>query len=221
MTNLFTSEVTEIVVRTFIISFTATCAALIFATPIGFLLIGTKNKITKILIITFNSFMSIPAVLIGLVCYLVFSGKGFLGFFRLLYTPYIMIIAQAILAFPIIISMIVAAMKSVADLVGDTLLSLGANRFQQKLSILYEGRRQFIAAATIGFSRVIGETGMTMMVGGNIKGETRVMTTTIALETMKGNFEIAIILGFVLFAVAVIINIILNCLLEKKNAYKM
>lgn len=221
MTNLFTSEVTEIVVRTFIVSFTATCVALIFATAIGFLLIGTKSKIARTLIIFFNSFMSIPAVLIGLVCYLVFSGKGILGFFGLLYTPYLMIIAQAILAFPVIISMKVAAMKPIVDSVGETLLSLGANRFQQKISIFYEGRRQFIAAATIGFSRVIGETGMTMMVGGNIKGETRVMTTTIALETMKGNFEIAIILGVVLFAVAVIINIIVNYLLEKKNAYKM
>jgi len=218
MTSVLAPEVVEIVARSLAVSGCATAAAMAFALPVSLALLRSESRLARAVIVVSNSFLSVPAVVIGLGCYLLLSRNGPLGLLRLLYTPWAMIAAQAILAFPIILSLTVSGMKLIVKPVGDTILTMGANRFQFLLSLLYEGRRQFFAAAIMGFSRVIGETGMTMMVGGNIKGETRVMTTTIALETMKGNFELAVILGVILLAVAVVINIILNLYVGRNNA---
>lgn len=218
MSRLFSPEVLEIVGRSLLISSGATIVALVFALPLSLSLLKSECRFSHTVIVISNSFLSIPAVVIGLVCYLMFSNQGPLGVLHLLYTTWAMMIAQAILVFPIILSLTVSGMKPIVKPLGDTILTMGANKFQLLFSLLYEGRRQFLAATIMGFSRVIGETGMTLMVGGNIKGETRVMTTTIALETMKGNFELAVMLGIVLLTLAVLINILLNIFIGKNNA---
>lgn len=217
MEIILTSDFLSIVALTFTVSLSATFLAVISAVPLSFILIESKSKFAKIVVVFANGLMSVPAVVIGLICYMVFSGSGFLGFLNLLYTPYLMVIAQFLLAFPIMLSMTVSSMKPVVFSVGETIVSLGASEIQKKISLLYEGRRQLATAAIVGFSRVVGETGMTLMVGGNIKGQTRVMTTTIALETMKGNFEIAVYLGIILLITALLINLLIYLLSERKD----
>jgi tungstate transport system permease protein len=157
-----------------------------------------------------NTALSIPAVLIGLLVYGLVSRRGPLGTLELLFTPGAMILAQGLLAFPIITALVLAALKGIARDARDLALSLGANRLQLALAVIRQGRFAFLTALIAGFSRVIGETGMTLMVGGNIKGQTRVLTTAISLETMKGNFEIGIALGIVLLLAALTINIVLQ-----------
>lgn len=157
-----------------------------------------------------NSLMAVPAVVIGLVVYLLFSRSGPLGIWRLLYSPAAMIIAQSLLALPLMTGLCVSAFQGLTKLVTETMLTLGANRRQAVWGIVRETRFALTAALIAGFARVLGETGMTMMVGGNIRGQTRVMTTAIALETMKGNFELGIALGVVLLAIAIGVNIVLQ-----------
>ena len=159
--------------------------------------------------------MAIPAVLIGLLVYILVTRRGLLGFLGLLFTPWAMVMAQAVLAFPIITALSLSALKGVAKETKDLAFSLGATPFQMSLAIIRQGKFAFLTAVIAGFSRVIGETGMSLMVGGNIKGETRVMTTAISLETMKGNFELGIALGLVLLLVALLLNIFLQLLQGK------
>ncbi len=157
-----------------------------------------------------NSLIAVPAVVIGLACYLLLSRSGPLGFWRLLYTPWAMVAAQAALALPLMTGLSVAALQAVGPRIRETMLTLGAGRRQAAWGTMREARFALAAAFITGFARVLGETGMTMMVGGNIKGETRVMTTAIALETIKGNFELGIALGLVLLAVAIAVNVALQ-----------
>jgi len=154
--------------------------------------------------------MAVPAVAIGLVIYLLISRRGPLGVLGLLYTPWAMVIAQATLVTPIITSLSIQTLKRVGSMVKETAISLGASGWQMVITLLREAKSPLMAAFIVGFARVIGETGMTMMVGGNIKGATRVMTTAIALETMKGDFELAVALGIILLIIAFILNIFLQ-----------
>lgn len=205
-------EVFSIVLLSFEVSFTATIFAFFLSLPLILLLTFKNFAGKRIIVIVINSFLSIPAVLIGLLIYLFLSRRGSLGILGLLYTPWAMILAQTILASPIISALGFSALKSVSSSVRDTALTLGATRLQMVATIFKEARYPLMAALIMGFSRVIGETGMTLMVGGNLKGMTRVMTTAIALGTAKGEFELCIILGIILFIVAIILNIIFQIL---------
>ena len=211
-------EITEIVGRSFAVSISATLLASLFAIPLAVHLSLNDFRGKKAVVVITHSMLSIPAVVIGLCCYLLFTRTGPLGPLRLLYTPWAIILAQALLSFPIAVSLIYSGLQPVAKPLRDTLLTLGAGPVRTLFSLLYEGRRQVLSALIMAFSRVVGETGMTMMVGGNIKGHTRVMTTTIALETLKGNFELAIWLGIILFLVAVVINLVLHLLVGDVHA---
>lgn len=212
------SQTADIVIRSFIVSASATLLTSVFAVPAAILLCLREFKGKRSLVIGVRSMLSVPAVVIGLCCYLLFTRSGPLGPLRLLYTPWLMILAQAVLALPIALSLSYSGLQPVIRPLRDTLLTLGADRRQMLLSLIFEARRPLITAVIMAFSRVIGETGMTMMVGGNIKGATRVMTTTIALETMKGNFELAVILGVILFAVAIVLNLVLHVLIGEADA---
>jgi tungstate transport system permease protein len=203
-------EVLEIVGLSVLVSGAATVLAAAFAAPLGLFLSLVEFKGRRFVIGLLQTAMSIPAVLIGLVVYILVSRRGLLGFFGLLFTPGAMILAQALLAFPIIAALTLAALKDKARDGRDLAYALGASRGPMLGTIIRQGRFAFLAAMVAGFSRVLGETGMTLMVGGNIKGATRVMTTAISLETMKGNFEIGIALGLVLLVVALLVNIILQ-----------
>jgi tungstate transport system permease protein len=203
-------EVLQIVFLSLAVSGGATLLAAAAAIPAALLLALREFRGKRFLVGAFNTALAVPAVLIGLLVYGLVSRRGPLGPLALLFTPGAMIMAQALLAFPLITALALAALKGIARDARDLALSLGANRLQLALAVIRQGRFAFLTALITGFSRVIGETGMTLMVGGNIKGQTRVLTTAISLETMKGNFEIGIALGIVLLLVALVINIALQ-----------
>lgn len=192
------------------LSLGATLIAALFAVPLGFLLavrdFRSKSFVTGLL----RTLLAVPAVFLGVVVYLLLSRKGLLGPLGLLFTPWAILIAQALLAFPLVCALTYTALQGIARESLDLAHSFGADRLQTVLLLLRQGRTAFLTALITGFSRVLGETGMTLMVGGNLKGETRVMTTAISLETMKGNFEIGLALGLVLVILALGLNLLLQ-----------
>ncbi len=199
-------EILQVIGLSLLVSGCATVLAGLFAIPCGVFLSLVEFRCKRIVIALLNTALSIPAVLIGLLVYMAVTHRGPFGFLGLLFTPWAIILAQALLAFPIITALALSALKGLAAETRDLAYSLGASRRQMALAVIRQGRFAFLTAVIAGFSRVIGETGMTLMVGGNIKGETRVMTTAISLETMKGNFEFGIALGLVLLLVALLVN---------------
>ncbi|MGB2990484.1 MAG: ABC transporter permease [Candidatus Zixiibacteriota bacterium] len=203
-------EILEIVWLSLKVSGSAVILSSVFSLYLALLIEQSDFPGKRLVLSLINTMMTIPAVAIGLLLYLILMRKGLLGGSEILYTPYAMILAQAILATPIITGLSLVAIRRIDPSIRDTAFSLGASRFQWKLLALKEARFALSAAVITGFARVIGETGMTMMVGGNIKGATRVMTTAIALETMKGEFELAITLGIILVIVALGINLMLH-----------
>ncbi len=199
-------EVIEPLLLSIFISGTATIISSSLAIPSAIFISLKKFKLRRVLISLINGWFAVPSVAIGLIVYGFLSRKGPLGQAGLLFTPSAIIIAQTILAFPLILALAISTLKKSATDVKDLSESLGADKFQTAINILKEHKHGIITAIILGFSRVIGETGMTLMVGGNIKGYTRVLTTSIALETMKGNFETGLALGILLVIIALIIN---------------
>lgn len=163
-----------------------------------------------------NTFMGLPPVVAGLFLYLLLSRSGPLGFMGLLYTPTAMITAQSVLAFPIVASLSHSAVVNVSPLVRQASLTLGATPFQAAVNIVEEARYGILSAIIAAFGRVMAEVGAILIVGGNIAGYTRVMTTTIALETDKGNFEFALALGIILLTLSLIINAALYIIQGKR-----
>ncbi len=208
-------EILQIVALSLAVSGTATVIASLAAIPTALFLALKEFRCKRLLVGLINTSMAVPAVLIGLLVYGLVSRRGPLGILGLLFTPGAMVLAQALLAFPLITALALAALKGGARDARDLALSLGANRWQLATAVIRQGRFAFLTAIIAGFSRIIGETGMTLMVGGNIKGQTRVLTTAISLETMKGNFEIGIALGIILLLAALTINIVLQAVQGK------
>jgi tungstate transport system permease protein len=156
-------------------------------------------------------------VVVGLFLYLILSRSGPLGFLALLYTPLAMIVAQTILAFPIVSSLSHSAIVNVSPVIRQAAISLGATPFQAAMTIIREARYGIMSGVIAGLGRVMAEVGAILIVGGNIAGVTRVMTTTIALETDKGNFELALALGIILLAISLVINFLLHWVQKKKG----
>jgi tungstate transport system permease protein len=181
-------------------------SALLIATLLGLPLaawLGLKRFWGRGLIINLlNTFMGLPPVVVGLFVYLLLSRKGPLGFMGLLYSPAAMVLAQTILAFPIVSALCHAAIVNVSSVIRQAARTLGATPRQEAVLVIREARYGIMAGIIAGFGRVMAEVGAILMVGGNIAGYTRVMTTTIALETDKGNFELAIALGLILLAIS-------------------
>ena len=164
-----------------------------------------------------NTFMGLPPVVVGLFIYLLMSRRGMLGFLGLLYTPSAMIIAQTILAVPIVTALCQSAIVNVDPVIRQAARTLGATPGQVTVAIIQEARYGIFSAIIAAFGRVMAEVGAILIVGGNIAGYTRVMTTTIALETDKGNFELALALGVILLAISFVVNAALH-LVQKKGA---
>lgn len=162
-----------------------------------------------------NTCMGLPPVIVGLFLYLLLSRRGPLGFMAFLYSPTAMIIAQSILAFPIVAALSHAAVAKVDPLIRQASLTLGATSLEAAMTVMREARYGIAAAVIAAFGRVLGEVGAILIVGGNIAHYTRVMTTAIALETDKGNFELAIALGIVLLLLSFTINIGLYAIQRK------
>lgn len=206
----FYGEVIGVVFLSLFISVTATIiaslAGMILAIPIAL----KDFKLKKYIVRLSETFMSIPPVLMGLVVYLLLSRKGPLGELGLLFTPTAMIIAQSLLVFPIVFGLTVSAIGTRGRKIKKNCMALGAGKRDTLILIIKECKVQLLSVAAAGFGRAISEVGAVMMVGGNIKGETRVMTTYIALETGQGKFKEAIIIGVVLLLVAFMVNFILH-----------
>lgn len=200
MSQVF-SEILDVALRSLYISGSATLLSASWSIPAAYLL--SLRKRIRILEAVIEALVGIPTVLLGLLLFLLLSSAGPLGFLKLLYTPQAIIIGQAILITPLMISACYRALRSVAASYLELALSLGANKFQAMILVLRESAPGVIASAIMGFSRAVGELGIAMMIGGNIKGFTRVMTTAIAVDVARGEFESAIILGLILLALTI------------------
>jgi len=194
------------------VSVTATLVAALIALPLGAWLAVSRFRARRVVIAVLNALMGLPPVVVGLMVYVIFSRAGPLGVLGLLFTPTVMVIAQVIIVAPIIASI---AHQTIRDLWADyhdLLISLNASRAQRIRALLWDGRRALLTALLAGFGRAIGEVGAIMVVGGNIDHATRALTTAIALETGKGDFAVALALGFVLIALAVAVNLAVHLL---------
>ncbi len=192
------------------ISLTSAILASLICIPLGSLIHFHHFPGKRILINIIQTFFSIPTVSIGLFVFVLFSRAGPLGGLGIIFTPTVMVIGQIILITPMLLGLTISALSGVDKTILDTALSLGASNFQTMVVVLREARYAVVGAIIMGFGRAISEVGLALMVGGNIKGFTRIITTAISLETSKGELELAMALGIILVALALIINIALN-----------
>lgn len=202
-------ELLKILFLSLKVSGSALVAAAFLGLPLSALLGLTPVPLKGFILNVINTCMGLPPVVVGLFIYLTFSRSGPLGFMGLLYTPTAMIAAQFVLAFPIIVGLCHSAIVSVDPVIRQAAITLGATRIQSSLTVIAEARYGILSAIIAGFGRLMAEVGAILIVGGNIAGYTRVMTTTIALEADKGNFELALALGIILLAMALSINTLL------------
>ncbi len=209
------AELMGIILLSLKVSVSALIIATLLGLPIAAFLGFKRFPLKGICISALHTFMGLPPVVVGLFVYLLFSRSGPLGFFALLYTPTAMIIAQTILSFPIVTSLSHSAIVSVDPIIRQASQTLGATPMQVSLNIISEARYGIMSAVMAGFGRVTAEVGAILIVGGNIAGFTRVMTTTIALETDKGNFELALALGIILLLISLLVNAMLYYIQRK------
>ena len=208
-------EVMEIAGRSLRISGTACLLASLICLPLGSLIHFHHFRGKRALINIIQTLFSVPTVLVGLFVLVLFSRAGPLGELGILFTPPVMVVGQMILITPLLLGLTISALSGVSKEVVDTATSLGASSFQTVWLVLREARYAVLAAVIMGFGRAISEVGCALMVGGNIRGATRVITTSIALETSKGELALAIALGIILLLLALIINIVLNRLQQR------
>ena len=202
------------------VSGTATVISLIIGLPLGTWLALRRFSGRGCLFSFINTGMAFPPVVIGLWVSIFLWRSGPLGNLGLIYTPAAMVIAQTIIATPIVIGLTIAALQQLNPYLRLQLLGLGASKLQVTLALWREARLPLFAALMAGFGSIISEVGASMMVGGNIKGQTRVLTTAIVLETSKGQFTIAIALGFILLFIAYIVNYFLTSVQQRGTQHK-
>lgn len=208
-------EVLAITLRTLEISISSTLIGVFISIPLGGLIYFKNFRGKRSVINLIQTLYSLPTVLVGLLVFLLISNEGPLGSLQLLFTPAGMILGQTILILPIIIGFTITALSGVKGEIKDLALSLGASEFQTIYTIMKEAKYALYAAVILGFGRAISEVGVALMIGGNIRNFTRVITTTMSLETAKGNLELSIALGIILLSIALIINLALNQFQEK------
>lgn len=194
---------------------TLICACI--AVPLGVLLGLRTFRGKRAIVIILNSLMALPTVVIGLIIYSLISRSGPLGPLALLFSPWAIIIGQVVLSLPIITSMVYGALGKIDRLLPETLITLGAKRRDIFWMTIREGRIALLSAILAGFGRVIGEVGVSMMLGGNIRWYTRTLTTAIALETSKGEFELGLALGIILMLFAFGVNFTLHWMVKHER----
>ncbi len=211
-------EVMQIAALSLFISLSATIIAAIISIPLGGLIHFHEFRGKRVVIILIQTLYSVPTVVVGLMLYLLLSRSGPLGIFGLLFTPEGMIVGQTVLVIPITTGLVISALGGVDRNISDTLVSLGATGFQTMIQVVKEARLAILSAIVLGFGRAISEVGVAMMIGGNIRGATRVLTTAIALQTGIGDFPFSIALGIILLLIALIVVIILNIITSGLSA---
>jgi tungstate transport system permease protein len=201
------------------VSFAAVAVACLIAFPVGAALAVTSFPGRQALIVVINALLGLPAVVAGLSIYLLLSRAGPLGPLGLLFTPTAMVIAQALLVFPLIAALSRQAVADAWREYREQFASLGASTWKATLALLHDLRFSLLTIVLAAFGRAIAEVGAVMIVGGNIDGVTRVMTTAIALETSKGDLPLALGLGFVLLAIVLALNIGVHLLRERAQRH--
>jgi tungstate transport system permease protein len=200
------ADLIEIIALSLRVTLSAVVIACVIGLPLGALVGAFRFPGRPVVTVFLNALMGLPPVVVGLVVYLMLSAAGPLGPLRLLYTPTAMIIAQTILVTPIVAALTRQVIEDLHTEYAEQFASLGVGPLDRVTALLWDARYSLLTVALAGFGRAVAEVGAVIIVGGNINHVTRVMTTTIALETSKGNLELALALGVVLLAIAVIVN---------------
>ena len=213
----FDPEVMGITLLSLQISGTATLISLFLGISVGTTVALSKFPGRRFAVSLINTGMGLPPVVVGLFVTIFLWRNGPLGLFGLLYTPTAMVIAQAIIATPIVMGITLAAIQQLPQKLRLQILSLGATRLQMVWILIKEAKLPLLAAVMAGFGGVISEVGASIMVGGNIKGYSRVLTTATVMETSRGNFDIAIALGIILLLLAFFINLILTQIQQRER----
>jgi tungstate transport system permease protein len=208
-------EVMGIASRSLRISLTSTALATLLCLPLASAIHFNRFPGKRLLINLIQTFFSIPTVVIGLLVFALLSRAGPLGGLNLLFTPTAMVLGQMLLITPLLLGLTVSALSGIDPAVSDTARSLGASSLQTALVVVREARFAVVAAVVMAFGRAISEVGIALIVGGNIKGVTRVITAAIALETSRGDLELAMALGIILIAIALLVNLALNRLQQR------
>jgi tungstate transport system permease protein len=203
-------DVVQIALLSLYISLSATFIAALISIPVGALIHFNDFAGKRALIVLIQTLYSVPTVVVGLLIYLMISRSGPLGFLGILFTPEGMILGQTVLIIPIMTGLVISALGGIDRSISDTLVALGATGIQKVIEILKEARYAILSAVVLGFGRAIAEVGVAMMIGGNIRGSTRVLTTAITLETGMGEFGLSIALGIILLIVALLVVVTLN-----------
>ncbi len=210
-------DVWAIVFLSLRVSLSATAVSLLVGVPIGTALALTRFPGRGLIVGLIHTGMGLPPVTAGLLISLLLWRNGPLGALRLLYTPTAMVVAQAAIATPIVAGLTLAAVQALDPRLRLQLLALGASPAQTVWWLLREARLPLLAAVMAGFGAVISEVGAAIMVGGNIKGETRVLTTATVLEVGRGNFEVAVALSIVLLALTYTVNLALTAIQQRRR----
>lgn len=213
-------EVLEVCWLTLKVSGLATFISVLIGVPLGCILALSKFPGRNFLVSLANFGMGLPPVVVGLWVSIFLWRSGPLGSLGIIYTPAAIIIAQAVIASPIVISFTLAAIQQISPRLRLQLLALGANRVQMLWSLIKEAKLGLLAAVMAGFGGVISEVGASMMVGGNIRGETRVLTTATVMEVSKGNFDVAIALSVILLLLAYGVTALLTTLQQWRHNYE-
>ena len=203
-------EIREIALLSIMVSTSSTLIASLLGIPLGFIVAHYDFQGKGIIITILNTLLSLPTVVVGLLVFSFISNQGPLGNLELLYTPLGIIMGQTILALPIVVTLSLNVIKESEDKIIDTALSLGASKRQAMILLFKEVRFGILGAVITAYGRVIGEVGLSMMVGGNIRRVTRTLTTAIAMETSKGEFGFGLALGIILMTIALAINLVLH-----------
>ena len=211
----FDTSLLNVVITSMKVSLSAVLISSLIAVPLGIIIALNKFIGKKILIIFLNTLMALPTVVIGLILYGVLNRQGLFGNANLLYTQTAIIIGLCILIIPIILNLSISAIYRSDPKLAERCELLGATQIQKIFIYINEVRFSLMTAIITGYGRAIGEIGIAMMVGGNIEGFTRTMTTAIALETSKGSFELALSIGILLLMITLLINILLHYFQKK------
>ncbi|HUT67889.1 MAG TPA: ABC transporter permease [Dehalococcoidales bacterium] len=204
-------EVMQIAGRSLRIAVTSIVIGSIICIPLGCLIHFNQFRGKRFIVVgIIQTLYSVPTVAIGLFVFVFISNAGPLGGLHILFTPTAIVIGQVLLVTPLLLGLTLSALSGIDKTIPDTARSLGASGWQMAVLVVKEARFAVMAAVILGFGRAISEVGISLMVGGNIRGFTRVLTTAISLETSKGDLELSLALGIILIFLALVANIILN-----------
>ncbi|MGR3289909.1 MAG: ABC transporter permease [Paracoccaceae bacterium] len=206
------AQLWAIVLLSLKVSLIAVFVSAIIGLPLGALLAVGRFRGRQVIVVILNALMGLPPVVVGLMVYLMLSNNGPLGVLQLLYTPTAMIIAQSVLVTPIVASLSRQLLEALDAEYAEQLRSFGVSRLASVPTLLWDGRYGLSTALLAGFGRAIAEVGAVIIVGGNINHVTRVMTTSIALETSRGNLALALALGAILILTAIVVNVAVSLL---------